>query len=119
MLDRVDRLNRRFEVELESPIGIGVGIHTGLAIVGRMGPPQTPVLTALGDTVNTAARLESITKDIHRPIAISRDSLEAAKLGRTVAFHEVELRGRLTKLQVAGFNLTEATELLRAAPMET
>jgi class 3 adenylate cyclase len=64
MLENLDRLNRELAAELSEPMIIGVGIHTGDAVIGEMGPPKTPVLSALGDAVNTAARLERITKEI-------------------------------------------------------
>ena len=42
------------------------------AIVGAMGPPHSQILTAIGDTVNTAARLEGLTKEYGCPLIISR-----------------------------------------------
>ena len=80
MLENLDRLNRELAAELSEPMIIGVGIHTGEAVIGEMGPPKTPVLSALGDAVNTAARLERITKKIEMPVAVSRDTLAAAQL---------------------------------------
>ena len=64
MLHRLDQINHRLAGELEEPIRIGIGIHTGVAIIGRMGPPKQPIISALGDTVNIAARVESLTKEI-------------------------------------------------------
>src|SRR5205823_415722 len=55
------RLNEQLAAELAEPLSMGIGIHTGEAIIGQMGPSKTPVLTALGDAVNAAARLESAT----------------------------------------------------------
>ena len=75
MLEKVERLNERLADELTQALQIGVGIHTGDVIVGKMGPPKTPVLTALGDAANTAARLESASKELHAPIIVSRDTL--------------------------------------------
>ena len=49
MLENLDRLNRELAAELSEPMIIGVGIHTGDAVIGEMGPPKTPVLSALGD----------------------------------------------------------------------
>jgi len=80
MLERLENLNQELASELAEPLNMGIGIHTGDAIVGQMGPPKTPVLTALGDAVNTAARLENATKDLQVPVVVSRDTLEAAQL---------------------------------------
>jgi adenylate cyclase len=116
MLARLDRYNAQFESELDEPIRMGFGIHSGEAVVGWMGPPKTPVLTALGDTVNTAARLEGLTKELNAPIIASGATLEAAaKAGATalakVRTQDVCLRGRTTTLPVAALD----TAVLKAA----
>ena len=80
MFRRLERINRRFAGELAQPIRIGIGIHGGEAIVGTMGPPSAPVLSAIGDTVNVAARLEAETKVVGRPLVMSRPVAEAAGL---------------------------------------
>ena len=63
MLARLDQLNHRLRGDLREPLRIGIGIHHSEAIVGAMGPPRSQIITAIGDTVNTCARLESLTKD--------------------------------------------------------
>ena len=63
MLTRLDQLNQRLRGDLREPLRIGIGIHHSEAIVGAMGPPRSQIITAIGDTVNTCARLESLTKD--------------------------------------------------------
>ena len=80
MLENLNRLNRELAAELSEPLIIGVGIHTGDAVIGEMGPPKTPVLSALGEAVNTAARLERATKVMQQPVVVSRDTLAAAQL---------------------------------------
>ena len=52
-------LNRELSDELDEPLRIGIGIHAGPAIVGEMGHGRAAALTAIGDTVNTASRLEA------------------------------------------------------------
>ena len=74
MLEKIGDLNERMASELVEPFAIGIGVHTGPVIVGLMGPPKTPVLSALGDVVNTAARLESATKELGAPVVVSRAS---------------------------------------------
>ena len=91
---------------------IGVGIHTGDAVIGEMGPPKTPVLSALGDAVNTAARLERFTKEIEMPVAVSGDTLAAAQLSNQVSLRDVSLRDRSEPLAVAQLNAQALRELL-------
>ena len=108
MLERVARLNQRIVSELTEPLAIGIGIHTGPAIVGLMGPPKTPLLTALGDAVNTAARLESASKELPGgPVVVSRDTLHAAGLTVSDNFHELTLRGRSATLSVRALRLED------------
>jgi adenylate cyclase len=78
MLSRLARLNRHLATELPQPLRMGIGIHSGNAIVGTMGPPSAQHRGALGDTVNTAARLESLCKDYDCPLILSRQTAELA-----------------------------------------
>jgi adenylate cyclase len=81
-----------------------------------MGPPKTPLLTALGDALNTAARLENITKELHQPVVVSHDTLEASGLfAAEMPLHDVRLRGRSTPLAVAALNKESLGELLRGS----
>ena len=112
MLHSVDTLNERLAGELETPLAIGIGIHTGQAIVGRMGPPQTPIISAIGDSVNTAARLERITKDLRVPLIASAETLRAAGLDTLAKLTQVSLRGRAATMPVGAFDEASLRELL-------
>ena len=76
--------SRMLTQHISEPIRIGIGIHTGPAVVGRIGRTSdqtTPSrLTAIGDTVNIAARLESATKELGVGIVISAATVRVAEL---------------------------------------
>ena len=100
MLARLDQLNDRLRGELREPLRIGVGIHFSEAIVGAMGPPRSQVITAIGDAVNTCARLESLTKDYNCAVVISRQAAEAAGLSLDgQELYEARVKGRRQPVQ--------------------
>jgi adenylate cyclase len=80
MLARLEQLNARLADELPQPLKMGIGIHFGDAIVGRMGPPGSQITSAIGDTVNTTARLEGLTKDHDCPLILSEHAARMAGL---------------------------------------
>lgn len=97
----IDTLNAELAVELEAPLRIGIGIHTGTAIVGRMGYGDSAQLTAIGDIVNVAARLEQLTKEYACALVMSEEVAERAGLDVS-AFprHELTVRNRAGVLAV-------------------
>jgi adenylate cyclase len=100
MLMRLEQLNRRLENELPRPLRIGIGIHFSEAIVGSMGPPRGKILSAIGDPVNTCARLESLSKDYARPLIVSRPAAEMAGMDvRGLELHETQVKGRVGAVQ--------------------
>jgi adenylate cyclase len=112
MFERLDSLNQRLVGELETPLEIGIGIHTGQAIVGRMGPPKTPIISAVGDSVNTAARLERMTRELGVPLVVSAETLRAAGLDTSGGLTQVSLRGRIATMPVSALDKASLREIL-------
>lgn len=69
----IDHLNAKLEPELGEPVQIGIGIHTGPLVVGRIGHGEAVDLTVIGHTVNAASRLETLTKERGCQIVMSRE----------------------------------------------
>ena len=91
--------NAQHHPELKAPFRIGIGIHFGPAIVGEMGFPPALSLTAIGDTVNTASRLESATKEENCQLLISDAVARGAKLPDDIGRRcEISRRGREQRL---------------------
>jgi adenylate cyclase len=86
----VATLSEELADELEEPLRIGIGIHTGPAVVGRIGWGDSFYLTAVGDTVNVAARLEQATKDYQAELVVSEAVMALAGLDAS-AFEQQDL----------------------------
>jgi adenylate cyclase len=100
MLASVDQLNYRLRHDLKEPLRIGIGIHYGEAIVGAMGPPRSQIITAIGDTINTCARLESLTKEFNCVLIVSRPAAEAGGLDITGCdLRQAPVKGRMEPVE--------------------
>jgi adenylate cyclase len=100
MLRALDRLNDEFEATLAGKLHMGLGIHMGPAVLGRVGG-RNAGLTALGDSVNIASRLESLNKEFGSVLVISDAALHASGLVIDGAeTHAVSVRGRGETLTV-------------------
>jgi adenylate cyclase len=105
MFRRIENLNQQLQREFGETVQMGIGIHGGDAIVGTMGPPKTPLLTAVGDNINIAARLESQTKVLGCDLIVSVQTLEAEGIDYAAGkVQEVEVRGRDNHVKVCSFN---------------
>jgi adenylate cyclase len=95
MVARVQELSRTLADDLDTALRLGIGIHTGPTVVGRMGYASTTYLTAVGDTVHVAARLEALTKEYACELVLSEEV--AVRSGLDVsdhARHELTVRNR-------------------------
>jgi adenylate cyclase len=83
----VAHLNHQFATEVSEPVQYGIGIHAGEVIVGDIGFRGRTVFTALGDSVNVAARLQDLSKRLGYRAVISEDLQARRDPGRCAHAH--------------------------------
>ncbi len=89
---------RTLQKELPEPIRIGIGVNSGEAVVGNMGSDTRFDYSAIGDAVNTAARLESATKEAGVDILIGEATIKKTQNG---VFHKkIYVKGKKKPLKV-------------------
>ncbi|MBF0158069.1 MAG: adenylate/guanylate cyclase domain-containing protein [Magnetococcales bacterium] len=99
MGDNLEQLNASLKEALHEPLRIGIGIHVGPVIVGEMGHGSARQLTAIGDTVNTASRLESLTKSHRAQLIVSEAVFERARVDPAhYPLHQLDIRGRVESM---------------------
>lgn len=119
----IDGFARTFATEWQAEgVAVGetrIGVHTGPAIVGNFGGRGRFHYTALGDTVNTASRIESANKHLGTRILVSGETAARAGDARLRPVGEVVLKGReqhLTLFEAAGATVeSEHLDQFRAA----
>lgn len=94
-------MNRSLASELLQPIGFGIGIHAGEVIIGTMGYREHAQVTAIGEAVHVASRLQDLTKEYRCQLVVSEVVGERAEI--TLADfpgYEVQVRGLSAPLSI-------------------
>ncbi|MBV8201920.1 MAG: adenylate/guanylate cyclase domain-containing protein [Acidobacteria bacterium] len=102
LIDRqLAEMNRALAEELPQPIAIGIGIHAGEVIFGTVGYREHSTITAIGDVVHVASRLQELTQQYGSQLVVSE------VVGRMAGIaldgfprHEMQLRGRNAALEI-------------------
>lgn len=95
--------NRDRAAESLRPIEMGIGLHTGETMLGTVGSRKRLDTTVIGNTVNVASRLESLTKVFRIPVLVSGDVCSHLKNPEQFSFREVDLvrlKGRRSAIQI-------------------
>ncbi len=105
MRTQLDALNVERGARGEPVVKFGVGVHTGAVVLGAVGLPERSDYTAIGDTVNTASRMESLTKEFHVDAVFSSVTAESLD-GNGAALRplgETQVRGKTATMRVFTF----------------
>jgi adenylate cyclase len=96
MLERIAQLNLELQARALPPIGLGLGINTGLVCVGDMGSDIRRSYTVMGDPVNLASRIEALTRHYGIDLLVGQATRDAAAHSFTwVEVDRVRVKGKL------------------------
>jgi adenylate cyclase len=108
---------QRMQQEFGAALEFGIGLHAGSAAVGEVGWRETRTFSAVGDTVNTAARLQELCKEFGVRLVVSEQVLRGARVDPgALPRHEVDVRGRTDALVVYAVRTPSALPLTNATP---
>ena len=78
MLEALNRWNEERAAAGELPLAIGIGLNYGAAVIGDVGSEQSLAFSVIGDTVNTASRLQGLTRTLTTPLVVADALVRAA-----------------------------------------
>jgi adenylate cyclase len=101
MMEELKRLNEKWIREGRPPLDIGIGINTGMMVVGNMGSERRFDYTVMGDAVNLGSRLEGANKNYQTNILISEETYERVKDGFVcMQLDSVRVKGKLRPVRI-------------------
>jgi adenylate cyclase len=94
ILRRVEALSLRHQAAGHAPLRVRIGIESGPAMAGDFGTSFRSIYTAVGDSVNTASRLEQVARDFPHDVIIGAGAVERAQRHQFILLGERRLRGK-------------------------
>ncbi len=114
LLEDIAAWNRERAADGQPPIAVGIGVHYGPVVLGTIGSERTKSLSVLGDTVNTAARLQALSRELGTTLVVSHDLVAAMRREghadaerllaglRPAGAHQVRGRSAATEIWILG-----------------
>ena len=99
IIKNMEDLNKEFKKKGVPSVAIGIGINTGKAVIGNMGSESRFDYTAIGDAVNTAARLESATKEVGVDLLIGKNTAQFTRFKLNLVT-TINVKGKADALDV-------------------
>lgn len=100
MQDSLAQINLTRVARGDPPLRMGIGVHTGRVVLGDIGAPRRREYTAIGDTVNVAARIEQLTKIHGSPVLVSEVTRGEVHAGIDfVAVEPLPVKGKSAPIQ--------------------
>jgi adenylate cyclase len=101
MRARLETINEAFKLRGLPEIRTGIGIHSGQVVAGNMGHAERMEYTVIGDTVNLASRLESMTKELKCDVILSEDLYrQVERFVLAEPLHKIKVKGRDAEVMV-------------------
>jgi PAS domain S-box-containing protein len=109
MMDELDRWNAKRVGSGRGAIDAGISVHFGTAVLGDIGTRESMTFTAIGDTVNTASRMQALCRDLRRRVVVSQPLVDRVRqesgtdepaLARLSDGGSHRLRGRSQRIHV-------------------
>jgi len=120
MLQANDRMSPYMEATYGHAFPIGIGVHYGEAVIGTLGSSSKERLTAIGDTVNVASRIEAANKEAGTRLLISSELYELVKDDVIMDdFIRVKLRGTQERVSLYEISGIQPAALARDASMKS
>ena len=116
---RLPRFNEWIRSEgLGDGFRMGIGLNSGRVMSGQVGSERRVEYTAVGDTTNTASRIEGMTKGTPHQLLLSDSTREALvePAGDLVFVDEVDIRGRVRRMRLYGLDESQKTPPAQAEP---
>jgi class 3 adenylate cyclase len=100
MVEKAKSLNEKYHQQFKRSIQMGIGINAGDVVAGNLGSEEKIGYSVIGDTVNTAKRLEGLTKDVPNSIVVSESVYtKVAPIVQVEAIPSLFLKGKKTEMR--------------------